>query len=365
MKWRVHAGYDCFAVLQPLYWNLVFMIAPPTQPREMQHTDGNSDRALLRSTSSFAQESPARSWWHLLSTFALFLGLLVLIAHDLPWWSRLPLSLLAGLFVVRMFVIYHDYQHDAILRRSVLARGFMAFYGMLTLSPPSAWRRSHNYHHKNNAKFFATNVGSYPLMTVAEYRKAGWGKRVSYAASRHPLTILFGCLTVFLYGMCLRPFFAHPRQHFDCALAILLQAGIVVGLAVLAPVALLYVYVIPHFVGSAIGAYLFYAQHNYPGVKHQKRENWRYVFSAMQTSSFMDCNAVMHWFTANIGFHHVHHLNPRIPFYRLPEAMEEIPELRYPVRTSLLPADVFRCLRLKLWDPEKDRMVTFREGVAG
>ena len=124
------------------------------------------------------------------------------------------------------------------------------------------------------------------------------------------------------------------------------------------------VQMIPSAVASCVGAYLFYAQHNFPDAVFKDRREWDYHFAALHSSSMFDMSAVMHWFTGNIGYHHVHHLNHRIPFYRLPEAMAAIPELQDPGRTSWRPADVVACLRLALWDPEFDRMVSYAEAEA-
>ena len=106
-----------------------------------------------------------------------------------------------------------------------------------------------------------------------------------------------------------------------------------------------------------MGAYLFYAQHNFPGVQFRNRDEWNYVFAALQSSSYIRMSPVMNWFTGNIGYHHVHHLNALIPFYRLPEAMAELEELQEPLTTSLRPRDVFRCLQLKLWETDTQTLV--------
>jgi omega-6 fatty acid desaturase (delta-12 desaturase) len=115
---------------------------------------------------------------------------------------------------------------------------------------------------------------------------------------------------------------------------------------------------IPHFVASALGSYLFYAQHNFATVTFESKAGWTYEKAAMESSSFMKTSRIMAWFTGNIGYHHIHHLNARIPFYRLPEVFNALPELRnHPKTTSLSPADVFRCLRLKVWDADIGKMV--------
>ncbi|MGQ0507878.1 MAG: fatty acid desaturase, partial [Myxococcaceae bacterium] len=118
-------------------------------------------------------------------------------------------------------------------------------------------------------------------------------------------------------------------------------------------------YGIPMAIAFAVGGYLFYAQHNYPDAYFQKREEWRYTQAALVSSSYMKMGPVMRYFTANIGFHHVHHLNPCIPYYRLPEAMDSMPALQSPGVTSLSPRAVAACFSLKLWDPRANRMVPF------
>jgi omega-6 fatty acid desaturase (delta-12 desaturase) len=198
-------------------------------------------------------------------------------------------------------------------------------------------------------------------MTKAQFLASSPGKRFNYLFMRHPLTILFGYLFVFAYGMCIYPFFNKPREHFDCLIAFLLH--VILGAVItyfFGWSALLFTQIIPHFIGSAIGTYLFYAQHNFPGVTFSDRAGWTYEKAALESSSFMSTGPIMAWFTANIGYHHVHHLNARIPFYRLPEVAKEIPELSKPKTTSLSPLDIMRCLSLKVWDVEAQKMVSLR-----
>src|SRR5438552_7861656 len=107
---------------------------------------------LVRSTKPFAREVRWRSWWHFCSTLAVLAGLLGLTCLEVPWWERLPASLLAGLTMVRMFAIYHDYQHGTILRGSVLADVLLGACGLLLLTPPSIWRRTHHYHHRHTGR---------------------------------------------------------------------------------------------------------------------------------------------------------------------------------------------------------------------
>ncbi len=316
-------------------------------------------KAILLATKRFAHEQVWRSWWHVGTTLLIHAALVCVVCLELPLAVRVLASIVSGLVVVRLFVIYHDYQHGAILRRSPVARGIMFIFGMLALTPPSVWNRSHDHHHKNNCKSFGINVGSYPLMTTRAFARASRWERFWYAASRHGLTIALGYLTTFLYGMCVRLLAANPRRHFDAALSIVSHFGLIALLVLVGWDYALLLVVVPFMIAAGTGSYLFYAQHNFPKVRLRFRSEWSYVDAALESSSFMQMSPLMHWFTANIGYHHVHHLNSRIPFYRLPEAMAAIEELQSPNTTSLNPLEIARCLRLKLWDAEKKRLVAF------
>ena len=183
-------------------------------------------------------------------------------------------------------------------------------------------------------------------MTVEEWANASKGERFAYAASRHPLTIAFGYVTIFFFGMCVRSFLVSPKRHWDSAVTVLVHVALCIGFAMCGWDKLFLAMWLPISVASAAGSYLFYAQHNFPGVQYGGRDDWTYVTAALTSSSYIDTNPIMHWFTANIGYHHIHHLNHRIPFYRLPEAMEAMVELQSPTRTTLRPRDIAACLSL-------------------
>ncbi len=314
---------------------------------------------LILATKPFAHDVTSQSWWCVLSTIAL-LGL----ALAGTFWKihltiQLACSILAGLLMLRLFVIYHDQQHHAILPKSKLAEALMQVIGVLLLSPSTVWRSSHNHHHNHNSKLRGSHIGSFPIMTKEQFGKTPAGERRVYLFIRHPLTILFGYVFMFLFGMCLYPFFNHPKKHFDCLLGFLVHIGLIAALFYfgggwMAPVLTL---MLPLFIAAAIGSYLFYAQHNFPGVSFYDSNGWTYEKAALESSSYMRMSPVMAWFSANIGYHHIHHLNARIPFYRLAEVSQKIPELQAPKVTSLHPADIARCLRLKVWCVETQRMV--------
>jgi len=319
-------------------------------------------KELILATKPYAVDSPVRSWAYLLSTAFLLAAALAGTLLNFHPGAKIACSLLAGLLALRLFVIYHDQQHHAILPGSRLAEGLMRVFGILVLSPSSVWRSSHNHHHSHNSQLRGSHIGSFPIMTKAQYLKASKGTRFGYQFMRHPLTILFGYLFVFLYGMCLYPSLTKLREHYDCLIAFVLHVMLAAAITwFLGWEALLLVLVVPLFCGCALGSYLFYAQHNFPGVTFSDKAAWSYEKAALESSSFMKTGPLMAWFTANIGYHHIHHLNSRIPFYRLPEAIAGLPELQTPKTTSLHPMEIIRCLKLKVWDPGVGRMVSLGE----
>ncbi|MFZ5475216.1 MAG: fatty acid desaturase family protein [Myxococcota bacterium] len=320
---------------------------------------------LVRASAPFAQEDRALTWRLLAISLLVWAGVTA-VAALAPWWpARLAAAVLAGLVTVRLFIFYHDYLHGAILQKSALGKAIMHAVGYWVMSGPSVWRQTHDYHHKHTAKMVGASIGSYPVVTVDIWKLMTPAQRRDYTLVRHPLNMLFGYFTVFMLGMCISAFRRNPAQHRDGLIGLGVHLGTAALVAALAgwQVALFTV-VIPIFVACAAGSYLFYAQHNFPGMQIRDRADWEYTFAATRSSSMFDMGPVMHWLTGNIGYHHVHHLNHRIPFYRLPEAMAAMPELQDPGRTTWHPRDVLACLRLKLWDPAKGRMVTFEEADA-
>jgi len=314
---------------------------------------------LLEETAPFACDDPVRSWTAVLSTGALTVAALAVAAGWTGVLLRLIASGLASLLLVRMFVLYHDYEHGAILRNSTASRALFSSFGLFILSPPKIWMRLHNYHHSHNCQFVTSGAGSFPVMTVPEYRSAPRRVRWIYRLIRSPLMMIAAYFTIFLTSFCMKSVHDEPGRHRDSLAAIVVHLSLIAAYAHFGWTTLLFGLLGPLVTAHAIGAYLFYAQHNFPGVKLQRREEWDYVFASVYSSSFMEGGAIMRWFTGNIGYHQVHHLNSRIPFYRLPEVMAAIPELRLSHRTSLRFRDVVACLRLKLWDPRQGCMTPF------
>lgn len=331
-------------------------------------------KKLLEATRPFAAESRVKSWWCVGATlFAL--GMALTSAAVLPWWPlRLAASLVGGLLFVRAFILFHDFLHGAILRGSAPAELLFRVYGLVALTPAGHWRRSHNFHHANVGKpirsdnaevsLLTSDVGSFPMMTTDAWTQASRWQRFRYRISRSPLTILGAYLTVFFGSLCVAPLLHDPRKNWESLLSLFAHGGVIALLWVYAGLpTLLFAFVIPFAIAAALGAYLFFAQHNFADMRIVPIDEWTHYRGALESSSYMKLGPIMRWFTGNIGYHHVHHLNALIPFYRLADAMVAIPELQQPAVTSLRPRDVVACLRLNLWDRETQQLVSYREAM--
>lgn len=311
---------------------------------------------------AFTKENRLLSWYYVLSTLALAAA-----AFALTWISgnhvvKLLAGIIAGLITARLVVIYHDYHHGAILKGSAIAHLLMTCVGLLSLTPATIWDESHEHHHHTNSKFATFVMGSFPTISTAMYQQLSSKEKFRYRLLRHPLMIVFGYIPIFLVSFCLWPFFENPKRYWDCGVAAALHISLAsvlwtYGGAIGVACSLF----VPSIVAFSLGGYIFYAQHNFTDVVLTNNESWNYFDAALQSSSYIRMNGLMRWFTANIGYHHIHHVNPRIPFYNLPQAMSSLTEFQNPRCTSLHPVEIWKCLQLKLWDENLGRMISMRE----
>ena len=321
-----------------------------------------ADRELYQATREFARQSPARSWWSVGSTFALLVTSLsgAVLA---PWWPvRLLASMLAALLLVRTFILYHDFMHGAILPGSKIARAVFYTYAAVNLTPPRSWRDSHNFHHANVGRITESNAGAFPLMTAEMWRKASPLERMGYRVIRHPVTILCAYLTIFFFSITLLSLLRRPSRYWDSALALLAHGAAFAALWLFAGFdAVFFALLLPMTIAAALGGYLFYAQHSFPEMRILPDAEWTVYRASLVSAGYLRLGPVLRWFTGNIGFHHIHHLNSLIPFYRLPDAMATLPELQHPSVTTLTPSAIAACFRTNLWDVSRGRMIAYRE----
>jgi omega-6 fatty acid desaturase (delta-12 desaturase) len=202
--------------------------------------------------------------------------------------------------------------------------------------------------------------GNFWLMTTTAWNEASTWTRIYYRFARSVWVILFAYVFVFAFSITLLPLIRDPKRHWDSAVSLFLHGGAITGLWLWqgAGAALLTI-IVPMTISTMIGAYFFYAQHTYIGMDVLPDDEWTVARAAVASCSYLELGRIMKWISGDIGYHHVHHLNAAIPFYRLADAKRAIPELKDPIITTLRPRDILRCLRLKLWDPQRRELVPF------
>ncbi len=319
-------------------------------------------KELILATKDFAVENRLKSWFSLISTLVLFVVSLLGTYQPESLLIRIFFSLLTSLLIVRLFVIYHDNQHGAILTNDFFADIIFTLFGLYILAPTGIWKRSHDHHHKHNSKLINSTIGAYPTLSKAQYLKCSRSEQQKYLMARHPLTVFMGYLTVFMLGLNLNSFLNSPKKHIDSIVSIILHFVFTyLIIHFLGWSAYFLSWLIPFVVACGLGSYMFYCQHNFPGAKFNEGLSWTYHGAALESTSFMKMGKLMNWFTGNIGYHHIHHVNVRIPFYRLPEVYAAFPEFQHAISTTWSITDIIACFRLKLWDPEKQRMISLKE----
>jgi omega-6 fatty acid desaturase (delta-12 desaturase) len=220
---------------------------------------------LILASKAFIREDRTRSWMELTVTLLSIAILFTVTFLEVPVFIRLMAGCLCGLFYVRMFVIYHDYQHHAILQGSVTARWIMKIFGVFILAPQTIWKRSHDHHHTHNSKLTMHGIGSYPTISKTRFLTLTDAEKRLYLINRHPLTVIFGYFTLFIYWLNVKSFLQSPRKHMDSLLALVLHA--LGGTAVFyffGLTAFMVSWFMPFFLSFFIGSYLFYCQHNFP-----------------------------------------------------------------------------------------------------
>jgi omega-6 fatty acid desaturase (delta-12 desaturase) len=327
------------------------------------------DRAKVafwnKTLAPYSGANTRRSMTQLLSSALPFFGLWALAywALGVGYWLTLLFALGATGFLMRLFMIQHDCGHGSFFksRRARDTVGFMI--GVLTLTPYEYWRKTHAYHHAHSGDLDLRGFGDIDTLTVEEYCAKSWWGRLGYRVYRNPL-ILFGVGAVFHFVVIHRFPWNVPRGWQQAWKSVwmtnLALAGIVVAMALtigLKSFLLVHAPIVLFTCGA--GVWLFYVQHQFEDTYWHRSYEWDYYDAALEGSSFLVLPSPLQWLTANIGIHHVHHLNARIPNYRLQEAMESVPELQNPTRVTMW--ESLRLIRLSLWDEVEQRLVGFRE----
>lgn len=313
--------------------------------------------------SRYHQPSRWRSAWQLTNTLLPYAALLTLMYWSLDYSYVLTLALAvptAGL-LVRIFIISHDCGHGAFFRSrkaNDIVGGITSF---LCCTPYHYWKHEHAVHHASAGNLDERGRGDIWTMTVKEYTAAPRIKRFAYRLYRTPLVLFgVGAFSVFMFEYRVPPRKGTRRDRLSVWRT---NLGIGAALTIihftigLAAFALIQVPVF--FLAAGAGAWLFYVQHQFEEVYWAREGEWDYVAACTQGSSYYRLPRVLQWFTGNIGFHHIHHLSAKIPNYFLERCHNENPLMQQVYQLSLWSS--LACMRYRLWDDEKKRLITFAQ----
>lgn len=320
---------------------------------------------LKRQLAEYKTPRLGRSLFELIFTAAclavLWVGAWALASIHL-WWAALALIVPAALFLVRLFMIQHDCGHGSFFANKHANDWVGRVIGVLTLTPYDYWRRTHAMHHATSANLDRrAGLGEISVLTVDEYLALSPMKKFGYRLYRHPL-VLFGLgpfYTFFLMQRLPVGLMKDWRQWLSTqgtTVAAVALIGLLVWLGGWAPV--LTIVLGTMLLGATIGVWLFFVQHQFEGVVWLRQKAWNREDAALLGSSHLDLPQPLRWFTANIGIHHVHHLNALIPSYRLPEVLRDFPALRGISRIGLWQSLGFA--NLGLWDERAQQLISFR-----
>jgi omega-6 fatty acid desaturase (delta-12 desaturase) len=292
--------------------------------------------------------------------------LCVALAYGLvpiAYWAALPFIVLAGLFTVRAFIISHDCGHGSFTASKALNDRIGFWTGVIAYTPYLQWRHSHAIHHADSGNVESDGTGYIWCQTTRQYQASSFLRRLSYRAYRSPL-VLLGLGGAWLFLIEYRWFDRHADQRAKRQVwavnALWLAFGALIWLT-LGPMALLKVQLPIALIGSALGVWLFYFQHHYPDAYFGREGEWDFTRAALEGSSFLKLPRWLQFFSGNIGFHHIHHLSPKVPNYRLEACHESVSFFR--AVAPLTVRDCVAAIQFALVDSETGRWTTFRRAA--
>lgn len=303
------------------------------------------------------------SVWQMINTFVPFIILWILAYKSLSTSIFLTLffDLAAALFLIRIFIIFHDCCHQSFFKNKTANKVLGTITGIVTLFPFSQWKHSHSIHHATSSNLDKRGVGDMWVLTVEEYVSASVWTKIAYRLYRNPLIMFgFGPIYIVLIANRFNAKNAKLKERLNTYITNIAivsisalfcwQIGWENFLIIQGPI---------FFVSAALGIWLFYVQHQFEDTYFEEDENWDYVKAAVEGSSFYKLPKLLQWLTGNIGYHHVHHLSPRVPNYHLEDVhnntlpLQNVPTIT--LKTSLA------SLNFRLWDQENKKFISFKE----
>jgi len=283
------------------------------------------------------------------------------LSLSVSYWLTVPILIITSGFMVRTFILFHDCCHQSFFQSRLANDILGTITGILTLVPYRQWKHTHSVHHATSSNLDKRGVGDMWLLTVKEYQEASLWKRIAYRVYRNPLVMFgIGPISVFLIEYRFNRKDAKRKERMNVYLT---NVGIVALYSLLIWAigwqAFLLIQGPVFFLSGVMGIWLFYVQHQFEDSYFEHEEQWSYVQAAVEGSSYYKLPKLLQWVTGNIGFHHVHHLSPKVPNYNLEKVHEATPPLQK--ATTITIGTSLKALRYRLWDEEGKKFLTFKE----
>lgn len=318
---------------------------------------------LRKSVMPYAKSNTKASIIQLINTILPFFLLWYLAYQSLAVsiWLTLALAVVASGFVIRIFIIFHDCTHMSFFNNGKANRIVGTITGIITLFAFEKWKRNHAIHHATSSNLDKRGTGDVWVMTVEEYIGASFWLKIAYRLYRNPIIMFgFGPLYLFLISNRFNRKGARRKERLN---TYLINLSIIVIYALLIWAigwqAFLIVQVPILFISGSLGIWLFYVQHQFEDSYFENESEWDYVKAAVDGSSYYKLPKIIQWLTGNIGFHHVHHLAPRVPNYNLEKAHESTPPLQK--ATTITLASSLKSIRFRLYDEDNKNFISFKE----
>lgn len=322
-----------------------------------------SNQAWKEIVARYQNPSLKQAVWQIINTLVPYAALwyLMYLAMFISLWLALPLAVIAGGFLVRTFIIFHDCGHGSFFKSQRANHIVGTITGVLTFTPYFQWRWEHAIHHSTSGDLDRRGTGDVWTLTVQEYLESSLWKKFAYRLARNPF-VLFVLAPLFLFLVWQR--FSSPKAGLREHISVWLTNVVLLAIAwTLIQVFGFSTYLILQLtvlmVAGSAGVWLFYVQHQFEGVYWERGDNWDYATAALKGSSFYKLPKILQWFSGNIGFHHIHHLSPRIPNYNLEKCHEAEPLFQTVKPVTLIAS--FKSFTFRLWDEQRRKLVGYGE----
>ncbi|MCH1626674.1 fatty acid desaturase [Fredinandcohnia quinoae] len=318
---------------------------------------------LKKQVAPYEKSNIRESVWQLVNTLIPFFVLWILAYQTLSisYFISLIFCIVAAGFLVRVFIIFHDCCHYSFFKSRRANKILGTITGVLTLFPYSQWQHDHSVHHATSSNLDKRGTGDIWVLTVDEYLEATFWEKVAYRLYRNPFVMfILGPIYVFLIENRFNRRRARMKERLNTYLTnILIVAAVTFMCFVIGWESFLLIQGTIFMISGTLGIWLFYVQHTFEDSYFEEDENWEYVKAAVEGSSFYKLPKLLQWLTGNIGYHHVHHLSPRVPNYKLEDAHNNTVPLQNVPTITL--ATSLRSLKFRLWDEENKNFISFKE----